>query len=83
MHMAFGESGLIESELRTATIRADTHCRCMVMTRKDFEGFSERYAHWALPIYKRIAFGVMGRLRKSNEDMLLLYNALVEEIRGR
>jgi CRP/FNR family transcriptional regulator, cyclic AMP receptor protein len=82
-HVAFGESGLIESEVRSATVRADTECRCLVMSRKAFEALSEKHPQWALPIYKRIAFGVMSRLRKTNEDMLLLYNALVAEIRGR
>ncbi len=82
-HVAFGESGLIESEVRSATVRADSECRCLVMSRQAFETLSERHPQWALPIYKRIALGVMTRLRKTNEDMLLLYNALVAEIRGR
>jgi CRP/FNR family cyclic AMP-dependent transcriptional regulator len=82
-HVAFGESGLIESEQRSATIRADQECKCLVLSRKSFEAFSQNHPKWALPIYKRIAFGVMARLRKTNDDMLLLYKALVAEIRGR
>jgi CRP-like cAMP-binding protein len=81
-HIAFGESGLIESESRTATIRADQPCRCLVLARADFEQFSNSYPQWALPIYRKIAHAVMARLRKTNNDMLLLYNALVAEIRG-
>lgn len=81
-HIAFGESGLIETDSRTATIRADCDCRCLVLTRPEFEEFSRRYPQWALPIYRKIAHSVMARLRKTNNDMLLLYNALVAEIRG-
>jgi CRP/FNR family cyclic AMP-dependent transcriptional regulator len=81
-HAAFGESGLIESEQRTATIRADQDCKCLVMSRSAFEKFSVDHPQWALPVYRRIAHGVMSRLRNTNNDMLLLYNALVAEIRG-
>jgi CRP/FNR family cyclic AMP-dependent transcriptional regulator len=81
-NIAFGESGLIESDSRTATITADTNCLCLVLDRAAFERFSGNSPHWALPIYRRIAHAVMARLRKTNNDMLLLYNALVTEIRG-
>lgn len=81
-HIAFGESGLIESDTRTATIRADVDCRCLILARDDFEEFSKEYPQWALPIYRKITHSVMARLRKTNNDMLLLYNALVAEIRG-
>ncbi len=79
---AFGEGGLIGSEKRGATIRAEVACHCLQIARQDFENFATDYPAWALPIYRRIAQSVMLRLRQTNEDMLLLYNALVAEIRG-
>jgi CRP/FNR family cyclic AMP-dependent transcriptional regulator len=82
-NMVFGESGLIESEQRSASIRADVECRCLVLGRAAFEQFGQDCPQWALPIFRRIAIGILGRLRKTNNDMLLLYNALVDEIRGR
>ncbi len=82
-HAAFGENGLIESEQRSATIRAETDVECLVLDRKTFENFSQENPRWAMPIYRKIAHSVMKRMRKVNNDMLLLYNALVEEIRGR
>ena len=81
-HIAFGESGLVEGEQRSATIRCETECVCLVLKRTDFEKFSLGNPPWALGIYRRIATNVMARLRKTNNDMLLLYNALVAEIRG-
>lgn len=80
--IAFGESGLIESEKRTATIKSEDECHCLVLDRHAFEIFSQNHPAWALPIYRRIATSIMTRLRKTNDDMLLLYNALVSEIRG-
>ncbi len=82
MRPAFGEGGLIGSEKRGATIRTETACHCLFIEREDFERFASEYPEWALPIYRRIAQSVMLRLRQTNEDMLLLYNALVSEIRG-
>jgi CRP/FNR family transcriptional regulator, cyclic AMP receptor protein len=81
-NIAFGESGLIETDSRTATIRADTDCTCLVLERMAFEKFSATSPQWALPVYRRIAHAVMARLKKTNNDMMLLYNALVAEIRG-
>ncbi len=82
-HPAFGETGLLEAEKRSATIRCDTQCQCLLLGRADFEKFSKDHPEWALPVYRKIAHNVVGRLRKTNDDLLLLYNALVAEIRGR
>ncbi len=79
---AFGEGGLIGADKRGATIKADIACHCLQIDRIDFEKFATEFPAWALPIYRRIAQSVMLRLRQTNEDMLLLYNALVAEIRG-
>lgn len=81
-NIAFGESGLIDTDARSATIRADIASTCIVLERKSFEKYSAQFPQWALPVYRRIAQAVMARMRKTNNDMLLLYNALVAEIRG-
>lgn len=81
--IAFGESGLIDADARSATIRADVECHCVVLERAAFEKYSSQYPQWALPIYRRIAQAVMARMKKTNNDMLLLCNALVAEIRGK
>jgi len=78
----FGEGGLLDSEARSATIEADTECRCLVLGFDSFQRFSKASPQWAFPVLQRIAKTVMARLRKSNQDLMLLYHALVEEIRG-
>jgi CRP-like cAMP-binding protein len=70
--IAFGEGGLIGADKRGATIRTIENCDCLKIKREDFEKFASESP----------AQSVMIRLRQSNEDMLLLYNALVAEIRG-
>jgi CRP/FNR family transcriptional regulator, cyclic AMP receptor protein len=81
-NIAFGEGALIDGDARSATIKAETDCHCVYLEKKAFEKFSAAYPQWALPIYKRIAQSVMARMKRTNDDMLLLYNALVAEIRG-
>lgn len=81
-HPFFGEGGLLDSDARSATINADTHCYCLVLERKAFEAFGKRHPEWSFPILLRIARAVMTRLRGTNNDLMLLYNALVAEIRG-
>jgi CRP-like cAMP-binding protein len=78
----FGEGGLLDNDARSATIRAEDACVCLVLDRAGFERFSREHPQWAMPVLLRIARAVMARLRKSNNDLMLLYNALVAEIRG-
>jgi CRP/FNR family transcriptional regulator, cyclic AMP receptor protein len=79
----FGESGLLESDTRTATIRAETECRCLVLTKADFESYCNANPEWALPILKRVAKAIMHRLKNMNQDLGLLYKALVDEFAQR
>ncbi len=79
---ALGEGGLIEGDSRTATVRCDTDCQFLVLTRTDFNIFCEKYPQWALPIVKNIAIFLISRLHQSNKDVILLHKALMHEIRG-
>lgn len=81
-HACFGEGGLLGADARSATIKADQICHCLILNREIFERFSKKYPHWALPVVLRIAHAMMNRFRKTNNDLMLLYNALVAEIRG-
>ncbi len=75
----FGESALLEADTRSATIVADTECRCMVLTKSAFDTFSNNHPQWAMPIIRRVANAIMIRLKNMNNDLSLLYKALVDE----
>lgn len=79
MGIFFGEGALLEADTRTATIQADTACRCLVLNAKDFEKFCLEHPDWAFPILKRVAQAIMSRLKNMNRDLSLLYKALVDE----
>ncbi len=79
---AFGEGGLIESEPRSATIVCDQESTCLVLNRHDFLKFCDQYPQFAIPILQRLALNLMGNLRKTSNDLMLLHKALMNEIRS-
>ena len=81
-HAFFGEGALLDEEARSATITAVTDCRCLTLEKRTFEVFGKTHPEWVLPILWKVAQTVMERLRKTNNDLILLYKALVREIGG-
>jgi CRP/FNR family transcriptional regulator, cyclic AMP receptor protein len=81
-HPALGEGGLVEAEPRTATVITDHPTICLVLTRERFAQFCNASPAWALPIFKKIATTLMGRLKQTSTDLMLLHKALMHEIRG-
>ena len=81
-HPFFGEGALIDTEARSATIIAEAPSHCLVLDRASFHSFASKHPEWAFTLLERIARSVLGKLRKSNDDLMLLYHALLDEIRG-
>lgn len=81
-HAAFGEGGLIEGEARSATVTCDTDVECLVLSCQGFEQFSKDQPQYALPVLKRISLILMNRLNQTSNDLMLLHEALMSEIRS-
>ncbi len=79
---ALGEGGLIEAEPRSATVKTDVSCVCLVLSREAFARFCDLHPDWALPVLKKISVTLMVRLRQTSNDLMLLHRALMNEIRG-
>jgi len=69
------EGGLLDADSRSATLKQTRPASALILDQTGFESFSIAYPQWALPVLMRIARAVMARLRKGNEDQMLLYNA--------
>lgn len=82
MTPALGEGGLVEAEPRSATVTCDTECQCLVLTKAQFLKFCDLHPEDAVPILKKIVTVLMGRLRQTSHDLMLLHKALMHEIRG-
>ncbi len=72
----FGEMGMLEKNLRSATITAVSDCKLCRIRKKDFEAFCEEQPTIGYRIVGSIARIVSSRLRKTNEDVLKLTTAL-------
>lgn len=78
----FGEAGLLDAERRSASVLAETDVECFKMSRKDFIGLGDTHPRLGLLITREISKVMSSRLKKANEDMVILFTALVSEIEG-
>lgn len=78
----FGELALVDDERRSATVLATTEGECLVISKKSFLEFGDKYPEIALPITRAIAQTLASRLRKTTADMLTLFDALVNEVKN-
>ena len=78
----FGEMALIDDDKRSATVMAAEDSSFLVISKKDFIDLGNRQPQIGLPITQAIARIISSRMRKTTEDMLTIFDALVYEIRG-
>jgi len=79
----FGELALLDEDRRSATITAREKCVLLALKRDDFMGLGESESEMALRITRRLAQRVSQQLRETNQDVILLFEALVTEVRAR
>lgn len=78
----FGELALLDSDKRSATVVADTDVELLIIKRNDFIKLGDKYPHLGLPITREISKILASRLRKANQDIITLFEALVQEVSG-
>jgi len=76
----FGEIGLLLNDKRSATVVAEEESSFLVTNRKKFNSFGEKEPRVSLLITRQIAQILSQRLYKSNQDVVTLFSALVDEI---
>jgi CRP-like cAMP-binding protein len=77
----FGEIALIDDDRRSATVIATEDSEFLVITKQSFQKLGNDHPEIGLPITREIAKILASRLRKTTGDMLILFDALVNEIR--
>ena len=80
LHCVFGEIALIDRDRRSATVLAKTDCRTVALSSEDFRLFCEKHPQAGCRLLMVISGNLCRNLRKENENLLKVYNALVEEI---
>lgn len=78
----FGELAIVSDGERSATVITKCKSTFLVISKKDFEDFCEEYPKIGLAITREILKTVAARLRKTNDDMLTIFDALMNEIKN-
>lgn len=76
----FGELALVDQDDRSATILAERECHCYTLNRRDFIALGDEDREIGLSVTRGLSKILSERLRKMNNDFLLLFRALVEEV---
>ncbi len=80
MHAVFGEMALIDNDRRSATVRAKTDCVALSIDSRSFDDFSSKYPRAGVELLKFINVNLVRNLRTENENLNIVYQALIEEI---
>ena len=76
----FGELALMDKEVRSASVVAVTDCEFLLISREDFMRLGEEDPGLGLLVTRVIGKELTKRLRKANEDMIVLFEALVGQV---
>jgi len=76
----FGELAMIDNDRRSATVVASTECDVLVINKQHFLELGNKNSKIGLLITRKISEILGQRLRRANQDMVTLYEALVGEI---
>ena len=80
MHCLFGEMAVIDNDKRSATIKAKTPCKTLSLNRDGFTDYCNKYPHAGIELLKLMNTNIVRNLRIENENLKLVYQALIEEI---
>ena len=78
----FGEVALIDSDKRSATVLAESSCEVFSIERKKYIEICDNDPLLGYKITLQIASRIAGSLRKMNDDVVTLFEALVNEVKG-
>lgn len=80
MNIFFGELALLDKEKRSATVACKTDCEFYALSRDDFIALGDRKPFIGLIVTRELSKIICRRLRKANNDIITLFDALVEEV---
>ncbi len=80
MSIFFGEVALLDPEKRSATVKCKTDCEFYVLNKEQFKKYGDENPKYGLIITRELSRILCQRLRKSSDDVVTLFDALVEEV---
>ena len=82
MNIFFGETSLISSDTRSATVLASSECKCIVLSGKHFLEVCDKEPLLGYRVLLHLAKRMSQTVRNTNSDKATLYEALFSEIEG-
>lgn len=79
-HAVFGEMALIDSDKRSATVKARTDCKTLSIDTESFQDFCNTYPKAGVELLFMISRNLVRNIRRENENLRLVYQALIDEI---
>ncbi len=79
-HCSFGEMALIDSGTRSATVRAKDECRTLSLSSEAFQRFCREDPATGLELLMSVSASLVRDLRMENDNLRIVYQALIEEI---
>ena len=80
MNCLFGEMAVIDNDKRSATIKAKTKCVTLSLNRDGFNDFCNKHPYAGIELLKLMNTNIVRNLRIENDNLKLVYQALIEEI---
>ena len=78
----FGEVALVDKDTRSASVYALTDCNALKLDGQEFKQLCDKEPLLGYHVMYRISRRIAGALRRSNKDLMLLYEALIDEVHG-
>ena len=82
MNIFFGETSLISSDTRSATVLASSECKCINLSGKHFLEVCDKEPLLGYRVLLHLAKRMSQTVRNTNNDKATLYEALFSEIEG-
>ena len=79
-HCVFGEMAMIDNDKRSATVKAKTDCLTLSIHREEFDTFCQEHPKSGVKLLRLISVNLVRNIRTENNNMKMVYQALIEEI---
>ncbi|MBQ7641795.1 MAG: cyclic nucleotide-binding domain-containing protein [Acholeplasmatales bacterium] len=80
MHCIFGEMALLDNDKRSATVKAKTNCKTLSIDSEKFNKYIDNYPKAGIELLKLMNINLIRNIRAENDNLKLVYQALIEEI---
>lgn len=79
-HCMFGEMALLDKDRRSATVKAKTKCETLSIDSTNFDLFCKTHPVAGVCLLKFMNINLVRNIRTENDNLKLVYQALIEEI---